>query len=467
MYARIEPARVAAPALLLLVCVVYANALGASFQFDDFQMIVDNPRVHGLDAWWASLPGIRPLLKLSYALNWTLSAAPRGWHAFNLGVHVLNTWLVLVLARRWQRDLWPAPAYDSRIVPWAAAALFALHPATTEAVTYLSGRSISLMATFYLAAFIAHRRAEESDRATAWRALAAGLFALALGVRETAVTLPVALLLYACFRGQRWRDALAGLRMQGVVLLLGLVASALTPGYRAFFGWSLLTRGLGPQLAGQLQAHGYLAGQALLALPSNIDPDVRVPDRLDLPSLMVALVLLALPWIAWRTRLRAPWLGFGLLWYLLQLAPSNSLLPRFDLANDRHLYLALPGLALVVAGALAALRPRALAVIVLTAMLALLAIGTHRRNDDYRSELALWQATVRVSPHKARPWLNLGYARQQVGDRDGAIAAYRCALERDPAYAQAAINLGALGGGEGDDVSPGRSDPCAIVDEAR
>ena len=36
---------------------------------------------------------------------------------------------------------------------------------------------------------------------------------------------------------------------------------------------------------------------------------------------------------------------FGFAWVALQLAPTNSLLPRFDLANDRHLYLALPGLA--------------------------------------------------------------------------------------------------------------------------
>jgi len=38
---------------------------------------------------------------------------------------------------------------------------------------------------------------------------------------------------------------------------------------------------------------------------------------------------------------------FGLGWYALQLAPSRSLMPRFDLGNDRHLYLALVGLALV------------------------------------------------------------------------------------------------------------------------
>src|SRR5574338_106268 len=102
MRARLDPAGVGgALVLLTLVALAFANALTASFQFDDFQMIVDNPNVHGLAAWWQALPGIRPLLKLSYALNWTLSPAPWAWHAFDLGVHLLNTRLVLGIARDW------------------------------------------------------------------------------------------------------------------------------------------------------------------------------------------------------------------------------------------------------------------------------------------------------------------------------------------------------------------------------
>ena len=50
-------------ALAALVFAVWWPALGASFQFDDFNVIVGNPRVHSLSAWLASMPGIRPLLK--------------------------------------------------------------------------------------------------------------------------------------------------------------------------------------------------------------------------------------------------------------------------------------------------------------------------------------------------------------------------------------------------------------------
>ena len=48
--------------LLLAVALVWQSALSVPFHFDDYAVIVDNPAVHGLSAWWASMPGIRPLL---------------------------------------------------------------------------------------------------------------------------------------------------------------------------------------------------------------------------------------------------------------------------------------------------------------------------------------------------------------------------------------------------------------------
>ena len=132
--------RVALLLPVLAALAAYANALPASFQFDDYNVIVDNPAVHGLAAWWASMPGIRPLLKLSYALNWAAGPGPFGFHLVNLACHALNTVMVYLLAVLWLPRLAP----DLRpVVPAActAALVFALHPAQTEAVTYVAGRS--------------------------------------------------------------------------------------------------------------------------------------------------------------------------------------------------------------------------------------------------------------------------------------------------------------------------------------
>jgi len=438
--------RFAAPSgLLALVLLAYANALAGPFQFDDWWAIADTPATAGLAGWWRSLPGIRPLLKLSFALNAEFAATPFAYHAVNLALHAANALLVMALSGRLLPFLAPGHPRPA-LAAFATAALFALHPATTEAVTYLSGRSISLMALPYLAALVLLLRPARPGPGT--EIAVALLFATALAVRETAVTLPAAAALCLWLRGETPRTIAFALRGMAIVLVLAALAAWLTPGYHSFFGWSLQTRDIGAQWLGQLEAHAYLISHPLLGLRTNIDPDLSVPDSLAIRHVVLLAAAAIGGVLAWRLRHARPWLLFALAWYLLHLLPSNSLLPRFDLANDRHLYLSLAGPALALATWLGGLRRERVASASLAALCLLLALATCRRNTDYLSELSLWQATVHDSPGKARPWTNLGYARQQAGDIDGARAAYACALQQDPGNRQAAINLAVLGPGD-------------------
>lgn len=441
----------AAAALLAAALLAYANALPGPFQFDDWWALVDAPATAGLAGWWGSLPGIRPLLKLTFALNAALAPAPWAYRAVNLGVHLANILLAWQVLRLLLPVLAPGHARPE-LAAFGAALLFALHPAATEAVTYISGRSISLMALPYLAALCLLARTPRPG--TGVQLALAALFAAALAVRETAVTLPIAAAGLMAWRGDPPRAIARGLAGLGAVLAIGALLAWMTPGYHSFFGWSLQTRGPGAQLLGQLEAHAYLLTHPLLALKTNIDPDLGVPAALGLRHVALLAGALGLAVLAWHQRRLRPWLGAGLAWYLLHLLPSNSLLPRFDLANDRHLYLSLLGPALLAAVPLAGLRRPALAGGGLLALALVLATATVARNQDYRSELALWQATVRDSPGKARAWTNLGFARQQAGDLAGARAAYACALQQDPDYRQAAWNLATLGPAPPDAACP-------------
>ena len=454
------PAWLARGILLLAIAAAWSNALPAPFQFDDWWVIHGNASVASISAWWNALPGIRPLLKLSYALNSSVSTQACGFHLFNLVVHAFNALLVHALARRWLAAL--APVVVARdFAAFGTALLFALHPATTEAVTYISGRSISLMACFALASLLVLTPDASNPEARQRPWLSATLFAIALAVRETAVIVPFAWLLFAWCAGLSRREALIALRGQGLVLILAAIAVAMTPGYHSFFAWSLDTRSLHEQLLGQIQAHAYLLGHTLLGLQTNIDPDVRVPASWTAMLALKAVLLAAIAVFAASQRARRPWLAFALIWYFLHLLPTNSLLPRFDLANDRHVYLALIGPAFALATALTIRRPRSVAGMVLAvlAALALLFGGmTVLRNHEYRSELALWQATVRDSPLKARPWVNLGVAREMAGDRTGAERAYLCALWLAPDYQQAKNNLAVLMTGA---IAP-RQEHCSL-----
>jgi tetratricopeptide (TPR) repeat protein len=150
-------------------------------------------------------------------------------------------------------------------------------------------------------------------------------------------------------------------------------------------------------------------------------------------AIAAALVVAA---ASWRRR---PALAFGVLWFFLWLAPTNSLLPRLDVANDRQLYLPLAGLAALVAAA-AAHRPRPR--VAAAALLIALALGgaTWARNRVYASEEAFWRDVAAKSPHNGRAWNNLGYALA-LGGRDAeAEAAFTRALALDPNDVRAGVN---------------------------
>src|SRR4030065_2095440 len=62
----------AAGLLLWAVAISYANLFWGAFQFDDFNVIVNNPRIHSWPAWLLDLQhGLPPLLKLTYTADRT------------------------------------------------------------------------------------------------------------------------------------------------------------------------------------------------------------------------------------------------------------------------------------------------------------------------------------------------------------------------------------------------------------
>lgn len=432
--------------LAVAVLLVYFNALTGIFQFDDYIVIVNNPAVHSLAAWRDSMPGIRPLLKFSYALNWTVDAGPFGFHLFNVLVHAINAALVyrLLSALREQRA-------GMDWAPIVGALLFALHPVQTEAVTYLSGRSVSLMALFYLGAVLAWLQADRTPSPQPWRGLSAGLFGAALLVKETAVTLPLALLLLDAVGTRYQFTARQMLRRQTwhcLMLVGGLLVMAASPTYRHLLDVSISTRGLIDNLLVQANAVCYLAGQLLLPWRMNIDPDLPMMTALSPTLALQILAIIAVVVVGFRNLRRRAWLAFAVLWFFLHLLPTNSLLPRLDVANDRQLYLASISVFFAVGIGVRTLLLHANRRWLVGAVTALVMLGlgfaTAQRNRIYGSAVAFWEDAAIKSPGKPRVANNLGYAYQQAGRLAEAKLAYRHAIELDPDYWKARINLDTL-----------------------
>ena len=184
------------PLLFVAILICWWPALHAPFTYDDRIEVVGNRTLRTIDELGAiaAYNTSRPLLILSYALDWHLHQLdPFGYHVTSLLIHALNA----VLAWRLARRLVPHPEL--------VAAIWALHPMTTECVTYITGRSDALEATSWLVALTAwidFRRGAPRQRWVAWAAVATAVL-----TKEIGLLLPVALLAVdRWLTGARWRD---------------------------------------------------------------------------------------------------------------------------------------------------------------------------------------------------------------------------------------------------------------------
>ena len=407
-------------AVAAVAAVAYLPSLAGVFHFDDYNVIVNYPTVHSWQALFERAGGgVRPLLKASYTLNWTLGG---GFHLLNIALHALNALLLFLVGEHLFRD---------RRAALIAALLFALHPAATEAVTYISGRSSSLMAVFYLGALLAYLRGAH------W-SVSAFLFVLAVATRETAVTLPAALLLCELCRGERpgWREILRRQWAHWALLLAGGVFLLLNQRYFDLVAFGYGERSLADNLVTQVGGISYLVLRLGSLHGYNIDP--ALPTLTEWTPLLVfqATCLLALLGLGVLNLRRRPWVAFGVLWFFLQLAPTNSIVPRLDVANDRQLYLACWGLFLALC-----IQLRHLPIFVFAGIAALFAATSIARQLDYRSEIVLWESSVALAPWNARGHNNLGYAYQLAGRTDEARREYETALFLNPAHGKARLNL--------------------------
>ena len=424
-------------ASVALLC--FLNALPGAFHYDDGHSLVRNPSIRTL----ANVPAFfadpvlfsvddskmmyRPLLLVTYALNHALVGYEAwGFTLVNLLLHAACTVLVWALARH---------LLDNPRLALVSGLLFAVHPLAAEPVNYVSSRSESLAALFYLAAFLCYVR-----RPTAGPCYPSLLFfALGLLSKSTALTLPLVLILYDYVRGRLGRGA--GLRSvlgrHGLHWLVGL-AYVIVIRVNGFLESSLEApvRSWTTQLLTQAKAAAYYMKLLLIPVALNVEHQFSESPG---PTATVAagyFLLLSLAAVAWWARGRV--LGFSIVWSAVVMLPA-TLMPLNMLVNERRLYLVLAAFAWTVGDLLGRSR-----VGLVLACIGLLAVLSFSRNRIWHDDLSLWQDAASKAPAMYRAQTNLGKALQLGGREAAAAAAYERALAIDPRHGDAYNNMAVL-----------------------
>ncbi len=438
----------------------YHNSFGGPFVFDDLLAIPENPTIRRLwplaDVLFPprgeglSVEG-RPVLNLTLALNYAVGGtAVRGYHAFNLSVHVLAALALFGLVRRTLLLPRLAPRFGAAALPLAAAValLWAVHPLHTAAITYIIQRAEALVSLCYLATLYAFVRGVVAGGCAGWFTAAWTACLVGMATKEVMVSAPLLVLCYdRIFLAASWREVFrtrgrVHAALFGTWLLLGaLVLGTGTRGGTAGFGI-----GVSPWTYALSQCESVVRYLGLAVWPSPLVFDYGVKwigPAAAAPWAAVLLALLVATGLALRRAPAAGWLG---LLFFAVLSPTSSFVPgnRQTMAEHR-MYLPLAAVVtLVVLGTyLAARTPgrrRAAAAVAVVAVFAAGAL-TVRRNDDYRTVLALYRDTVAKRPDNGFARYNLAKVLAEAGDHAAAVGHFEAAARLMPGVAYIPFNL--------------------------
>lgn len=411
--------------LLGVVFAVYGMTVEAPLLNDDLSYVRDNalfrlpfPRVWRgvLSAGYFPFTSEATYQPLVTFFHYAAHASPALYRIAGISLHVLNAFLLFLLARRLDFAFKPA---------LAAAALFSLFPASAEAVNISSFKGHLLAFAFSLACLLSWLESLEGRRRRFMLACCHVFLVLALLSKETGLLIPGLILLHwLCFRRESW-TSFPWRRGLGLLLLSA-----------AYLWWRFGV--LVPPEAGTAFARpdpwltlGWYARMLVIPYPLCLERTLGgSASYLFVAGLAAMFVFTA----------RRPWLLFGLGWAVLSLIPYLHFVPfaNYSPVADRYLYAASAGASLALARLL--MRPGTWPA--LAAWVLAWGALTVSRNALYRDERALSGQTAACAPENPRAQAMLGSFHLRAFEFAQARGALEKAVALDPRFVVALNNLG-------------------------
>ncbi len=426
--------------LLVLVSLAYSNTLSAPFNFDDEVVINREIAKTGYLFFDYYPPRYRHLFYLSLAFNYSQGKLdPFGYHLVNLSLHFLTSLTIFFIAFITIEKGMSRSKGEAFPIAVITTLLFALNPVLSETANYISARAVGMSSFFYLSALLLFiiGSFRERNRLSSLLFYLAALtsFIASILSKETSLTFPIAILLYdICFMKA---DCWIPLKNRVQYFYLPLIACGVFAIFKVLSmkimildWWQKVDLNYALKQA-RIVGHGI----HLLLFPIGLTFDYDFPDAFfphpAFSAWPIALSLGIIFFTAKYFRDSLAIVSFGIFWFFLALAPTNSFFPRQDLLSERNLYLPSFGIffLLAISGYYFVLtkynKPiiRKTGVACLAVFFIFQTTLLYERNSLYTSNILLWEDTLKKAPSNLQALHNLSHFYLSEKDHKKAFVA--------------------------------------------
>jgi protein O-mannosyl-transferase len=443
-----------------IVIAVHLPVLSAqAFVFDDNMYITDNVLVQNPS--WTSIrrfftevaepstvPGYyQPVTMTSLMVDRAISAGaegPRPYHRTSLALHVANTALLITIIHMLVGHQWAAAV---------AGLLFGLHPMTIEPIAWVSERKTLLAAFFAMTSIIFYLRFLRFRRRGNYIACIV-TYVLAAMSKPTSLPLPILMLVMDYWPLNR-------LGRKSLIEKLPLLAVSGLFAILAFVSQSRTASATLPDSHTAVEtlfvlSHNIAFYFYKVLVPTELSAFYAYPETLGLlhPMVMAGVIVVCALMVTIIVSVRRTRVVLaGTLFYFIAILPASGMVKFTNtIAADRHVYIPLIGLLLIVAGFLRwSFRPgrscvryfcNVLTVVSLVVVSGAEVLATRNYLPCWRNTVVLFEHMLRINPNAPELHLNLGNAFVAQHDLDEAITCFRAAVHFAPHRAFGHNNLG-------------------------
>lgn len=374
----------------------------------------------------------RPVLTLSFVADAIIGQGNFSmFHLSNILYHIVATFLLFLVLIK---------VGFSRPGSFLFSLLFLVHPLNAQAVAWVPGRNDTLLAVFIFASFLSWLKYMDK-KSSLYLLLHLLCFSLALLTKETAIVLPVMILLYGWFRK---RTPVKTFIFPGIAWVVIIFGYALI---RQQVAGGTTTVTLAAQLGSMIKNLPALLpflGKIFFPVNLSVFPilaDMTVSLVLGLAAILIisTLILLSRPkqWFSYF---------FGMAWFCAFLLPSfvtlNNHIPNF---SEHRSYLPMFGILFIMMASGPVVKidfSKRLPWMILAGICLLFGLLTFLHTRHFKDQFTFWQNAADTSPTHAFNYNNLGAMYFLQNDYHSAEPLFRKALEINPYEPMANSNTG-------------------------